>query len=70
MSCPFYGKHAAVEVNAIVGQGGNQCALIIDSYAPCVMEQRGLAVDAYDCDLLQVASRLRASLARQGMLES
>lgn len=54
MQCPFYGKHAAL-VNSPSGgllaeSGGNQCALIIESYAPCKLEIDGLAPELENCD--------------------
>lgn len=66
MSCPFYGKHASVEVGAIVEQHGNQCAIIVNSYSPCLMEQLGYPVDARACELLTIVGDLRPVLWRRG----
>jgi len=38
MSCPFYGKCALPLARAVVPQGGNQCALVLTAFSPCVME--------------------------------
>jgi hypothetical protein len=36
MSCRYYGKNGMF--GRLIHQGGNQCALIVDRYAPCQME--------------------------------
>lgn len=41
MSCPFYGKHAVPEMKMMVGQSGNQCALVTSHFAPCTLEMAG-----------------------------
>jgi len=42
MSCHFYGKsHVALMAGRFMGQGGNECALISDRFAPCQMEING-----------------------------
>jgi len=65
MSCPFYGKHASILVPAIVDQGGNQCAIIIGSYAPCIMEvSQGREPDAATCKLLRATGEMRDCLVR------
>lgn len=48
-ACPFYGMHAVPECRTLVTQGGNQCALVIDSYTPCYMEIEGNAPDLDRC---------------------
>lgn len=58
--CPFYGKHAAPGF-PLVDQGGNQCALIVTAYAPCVMEQLGADVNAATCMILRAAGNARRS---------
>ncbi len=42
MSCPFYGKCAAPLMKTVVSTGGNQCALVTESFAPCIMETLAL----------------------------
>jgi predicted lipid-binding transport protein (Tim44 family) len=60
MSCPFYGKYAGLVIPEIVGQSGNQCAIIVRSFAPCVMETSlGTEPDATKCELLRAAGLLR-----------
>ncbi|HTB10968.1 MAG TPA: hypothetical protein VK752_05330 [Bryobacteraceae bacterium] len=60
MSCPFYGKYAGMTTTAIVEQLGNQCAIIVRSYSPCVMETSlGVEPDASKCELLNAAGLLR-----------
>ena len=60
MSCPFYGKFAGVATGDIVPQGGNQCAIIVRSHSPCVMETSlGMEPDAKTCELLSAAGLLR-----------
>lgn len=59
MSCPFYGKDAT---NALVigASDGNQCGIIVRSFAPCVMETSlGMEPDATKCELLAAARLLR-----------
>jgi hypothetical protein len=68
MNCPFYGKHPSIETGVIMDDpsGGNRCALIVDSHAPCLMEILGYPVDATSCELLFTVSQLRRILARRG----
>jgi hypothetical protein len=71
MSCPFYGKHAyLLDPPGMVDQHGNQCAIIVHSYSPCVMEvSLGMKPDAQQCLLLESAGLLRAvyeAKARRG----
>ena len=37
--CAFYGRHVAFD--RIFNQGGNQCALITSTSAPCIMDVAG-----------------------------
>jgi hypothetical protein len=37
MGCPFYGK-SGVANHVLIDTGGNQCALILESHTPCMME--------------------------------
>jgi hypothetical protein len=52
--CLFYGKHAALvdspSGGVLTESGGNQCALIIESYAPCKLELAGHAPVLENCD--------------------
>jgi hypothetical protein len=65
MSCPFYGKHAVADDRfPLIDSGGNQCALILDSFAPCVMEvSLAREPDAAKCGLLRVAAVARVNVA-------
>jgi hypothetical protein len=65
MSCPFYGKsHAALQTaGVLMDQGGNECALIFDSYAPCRMEMAGLAPDWASCPLREQLHMIGAPAA-------
>ena len=55
MNCPFYGKHATREFG-LVDSNGNQCALILDAYAPCYMEAlTSTPANAEACELLASA---------------
>jgi hypothetical protein len=38
MSCLFYGRAAILSFERMIDTGGNQCALVTDAHAPCVME--------------------------------
>lgn len=61
MNCPFYGRHLAPNVSlpaigsmiatpfTLIGQHGNQCAIVTGSYTPCAMEIDGLIPDWRDC---------------------
>jgi hypothetical protein len=44
-ACRFYGYHSVRENQILVAQGGNECALIEERYAPCCMEMAGQQVD-------------------------
>ncbi len=60
MSCPFYGNSASRVSFGLIASGGNQCAIIVDSYAPCVMEvAMKKPPDAATCPLLKIAARAR-----------
>jgi len=58
MNCPFYARHAVGEPFAtLVDTGGNQCALILDALAPCVMEVSDQKEpDAWRCPLIAAAN--------------
>lgn len=43
--------HAVPESQSLVAQGGNQCALVIESYSPCRMEIAGEEPDLENCVL-------------------
>ncbi|MGH6629862.1 MAG: hypothetical protein ACREB3_09035, partial [Burkholderiales bacterium] len=58
MKCKYYGFHAVPKHRLIVSQGGNQCALVTESYAPCYMEISG---QAPDLDLCALKSTSRAT---------
>ena len=47
--CPFYGFNGMY--GAFHDSGGNQCGLIIDSFAPCKMEFNGDEFDFTKCSL-------------------
>jgi hypothetical protein len=75
-NCPFYGRHLIVWEGlgprrptpshlTLVGQGGNQCAFVINRYAPCEMEIHGLAPDWPTCPLL-LENTTRAPEAQKG----
>lgn len=63
--CPFYGYHAVklkregtasgyVETarpGFLVPQGGNECALITETFSPCRMEMQGLEPELEQCEL-------------------
>jgi hypothetical protein len=38
VTCKFYGCAAVTKLRVLVPTGGNQCALITESHAPCRME--------------------------------
>jgi hypothetical protein len=46
-NCPFYGFHSAPGI--LVDQDGNECALIIESYSPCLLERTGDKPDWDKC---------------------
>jgi hypothetical protein len=51
IACRFYGYYVIEEALALVAQSGNQCALIVDHYAPCQMEIEGQAPQWDRCPL-------------------
>jgi hypothetical protein len=55
MSCPFYGKCAIVEIQVMVPQNGNQCALITERVSPCAMEMAGKNQHFVECGLYNSA---------------
>jgi len=55
--CPYYGKHAiqlapgiAAHRGVLVRSGGNQCALVTDSYRPCYMQLAGQQPELEACE--------------------
>lgn len=61
-NCPFYGRHMYIpQVTSggrpfpfiLMSQGGNQCALVINSYAPCWMETHNQPIDWKQCPLVK-----------------
>jgi hypothetical protein len=59
MNCPFYGRHPFR--TGLMDSGGNQCAIIADSYAPCVMEVSLKETPDYlTCELLKQARLCRS----------
>jgi hypothetical protein len=50
--CPFYGFASPVGTNIFLSSGGNQCAMIRDSHAPCSMEMQEKTPDWDDCPIL------------------
>jgi hypothetical protein len=61
MSCPFYGFHRAAELQLLIDQLGNECALR-PAYAPCAMETRGLQPHLATCELAQQSAPLIAEI--------
>jgi hypothetical protein len=51
VSCKFYGASGHPEFEKLLGSGGNQCALIVESFSPCRMEIAGQEVDFSRCEL-------------------
>lgn len=60
MSCKFYGTCAAglmgsapiaAEFKVLLTNGGNQCGLIVESYAPCRMEMQSKEPNFEQCEL-------------------
>ncbi len=41
MPCPFYGLGAHTDVLLLAATFGNQCALRVEGFAPCLMEVSG-----------------------------
>lgn len=56
MSCPFYGKNGMF--GRLLDSGGNQCALIVTSYAPCVMQMDGEEPDGKTCTVVARARQI------------
>ncbi len=50
MSCPFYGQCALPVLKTTHPTGGNQCALIVESFSQCVMEVRQNKPDWDKCE--------------------
>jgi hypothetical protein len=51
MNCPFYGHHASRATRTLIPSSGNECALIVEAYAPCRMENAGTEPDLEQCEL-------------------
>ncbi len=49
-ACPFYGFLAVTMDKIMLDQGGNKCALLINSYTPCQMEYSKQKTDWNKCD--------------------
>lgn len=54
MNCPFYGR--SMFINAVwpprillIKSHGNQCALVTDAHAPCLMEINGDPIEWREC---------------------
>ena len=65
MSCRFYGKNGMY--GRLLEQGGNECALIVSHFAPCVMERDGDRVDEARCPLVAHAQQLAGLIHIAGM---
>jgi hypothetical protein len=59
--CPFYGYNGMH--GPLINTYGNQCALVVTSHAPCLMEQNGSTPDFDLCPLVAVVRR-QAKLIR------
>jgi hypothetical protein len=65
VNCPFYGRHLTPAASAhafqearrhpfaLISQHGNQCAIVTDSYAPCLLEIAGLPIEWAECARLK-----------------
>lgn len=59
INCPFYGRHFFRGRDGgflLVGQGGNECAAVTTSFAPCAMEQCGRDIDWRLCPVVTAIS--------------
>ena len=64
MNCPFYGHHF-VQVGRpflLLATGGNQCAIVTESYAPCALAIEDLPVEWSACRRVM---EIRHSLRQQ-----
>lgn len=62
-NCPFYGRHMILIAQGSVSlmplrlilldSGGNQCAITMDGYAPCLLEIEGKPVEWSACKRVQ-----------------
>ena len=71
MSCRFYGKsHVVYHLIGLDGpllrQGGNECALICDSYSPCKMETLSRQPDENRCPIARGELRRIGAPRAQG----
>ncbi|HEY1897024.1 MAG TPA: hypothetical protein VGG62_12155 [Terracidiphilus sp.] len=58
MNCPFYGRAMYGKVYPpvmflLVDTKGNQCGLVADAHAPCMMEANGEEVDWKTCPVVK-----------------
>lgn len=58
-TCRFYGmSHAALRVFGVLhDQGGNECALVFDSFAPCKMARLDYLPDETRCPIARGYAR-------------
>jgi hypothetical protein len=60
MSCRFYGKCG--KFSSLVDQLGNECGLILHSYAPCAMEVCKEPIDESSCPVVAKAASYAAKV--------
>lgn len=55
-NCPFYGRHMFIPQPPgrglpfiLINQSGNQCALVVSSYAPCIFTEAQAEIDWKTC---------------------
>tara|TARA_Y100000034_G_C6888479_1_gene408324 strand:+ start:1185 stop:1526 length:342 start_codon:yes stop_codon:yes gene_type:complete len=61
--CPFYG-FSNLPQNTLIYSGGNQCALITNSFSPCQMEMRKETPDWTKCNFNQDDAETRSGLEK------
>jgi hypothetical protein len=49
MQCPYYGRHATANLKLLIDSHGNQCALIVERFAPCYLAVDGQAPELEAC---------------------
>jgi hypothetical protein len=56
-NCPFYGRYLFTGAGAVpfllIASSGNQCGLVTDAYAPCVLEIGHFAIEWAECPRVQ-----------------
>ncbi len=59
--CPFYGFHLQHDTDIMIDQNGNQCAIVIISYCPCQMEEKGKEPNWYKCSFnnLEISDKFK-----------